>query len=124
MITFTKAQLASILATTVDFLVYLFLFKVLGVWYVIGSAMGTVSGGITHFLISRHWVFGAGEGKWSGQAARYVLVWAGNLVINTSVLYLLTQITGTNYAVANKIGIAIGVAVLYNYVLQKRFVFK
>jgi putative flippase GtrA len=124
MITFTKAQLASILATTVDFLIYLFLFKVLGVWYVIGSALGTVSGGATHFLISRHWVFRAGEGKWSAQAGRYLLVWAGNLVLNTSVLYLLTQCTGTNYAVANKIGIAIGVAVFYNYFLQKRFVFK
>ena len=124
MITFTKAQLASILATAVDFLVYFFLYRTLGIWYLLSSATGTICGGITHFLVSRHWVFRAGEGKWSNQAVRYVLVWAGNLVLNTSVLYLLTQWTGTAYATANKIGIAVAVAIFYNYVLQKRFVFK
>lgn len=120
--TFKKAQIASVLATAVDFLIMRFLVQAAGVWYVAASAIGTLFGGITHFLISRTWVFRAGEGRWSDQLGRYLLVWMGNLLLNTSVLYLLTHYAGINYQIA-KIGIAIGVAVFYNYVLQKRFVF-
>jgi putative flippase GtrA len=131
MITFTKAQVASLLATGVDFLVTLLLVRLVkalftmqteDTWYV-SSAIGNICGGITYFLIGRHWVFRASAGKWSTQAGRYLLVWIGNLALNVSVLFLLIHYTGMNTLVA-KIGTAIGVAVFYNYVLQKRFVFK
>ena len=122
--TFKKAQVASVLATAVDFLVMRFIVQEVGLSYVVpASATGTVCGGIVYFLLSRNWVFRAGEKNWSTQAGRFLLVWAGNLLLNTSVLYLLTHYTTINYQIA-KIGIAIGVAVFYNYVLQKRFVFK
>jgi putative flippase GtrA len=130
MITFTRAQIASVLATGVDFLVTIFLVKILGGPHLLSSAAvtlcgatGTVCGGVTHFLISRTWVFRAQEQKWSRQLPKYMLVWIGNLLLNVSVLYLLTHYTGINYLLA-KIIIAIGIAVFYNYLLQKRFVFK
>lgn len=130
MITFTRAQIASVLATCVDFLLTIFLVQLIGGPHAASgtaltfcSATGIICGGVTHFLISRTWVFRAQEQKWSRQLPRYVLVWIGNLVLNVSVLYLLTHYTSINYLVA-KIVIAIGVAVFYNYVLQKRFVFK
>ena len=130
-VTFTKAQVASLLATGVDFLVTLLMVRLLAAlfilqtadtWY-ISSALGNICGGITYFLISRTWVFQAGDGKWTVQVARYVLVWVGNLALNVSVLYLLIHYTGMNQLAA-KIATAIGVAIFYNYVLQKRFVFK
>ncbi|HMH23863.1 MAG TPA: GtrA family protein [Puia sp.] len=131
MFTFTKAQIASLLATGVDFLVTLLLVRILkftsvmqtaDIWY-LSSAVGNVSGGITNFLLGRFWVFQAREGKWHFQAGKYILVWVGNLLLNVSVLFLLTHYTGMNYLLA-KIVVSIGVAVFYNYVLQKRFVFK
>ena len=122
-VTFTKAQLASIMATGVDFLVTFLLVQGAGLWVVAAGAAGTISGGITHFLVSRGWVFQAREGKWQGQVGRYLLVWLGNLLLNVSVFFLLTHYTGMNYLLA-KVIIAIGVAVFYNYVLQKRYVFK
>lgn len=121
--TFTKAQLASLIATLVDFLISLFLFRVAGIWYLAAGAAGTISGGITHFLISRNWVFQAGDKKWHMQAARYLPVWTGNLLLNSSVLFLLRNYAGMNFLLA-KIVTAVGIAVFYNYVLQKRFVFK
>jgi putative flippase GtrA len=123
MITFTKAQIASLLATGIDFLVTILLVQVLGVPYLAGSSTGTISGGVTHFMVSRNWVFNAQEKKWAAQLPRYILVWIGSLVLNVSGLYLLTHFTGLNYLLS-KIVIAIGVAVFYNYTLQKRFVFK
>lgn len=122
--TFKKAQIASVLATAVDFLVMRLIVQIAGLAFVVpASAIGTILGGVTHFLVSRTWVFRAGEGRWTVHLGRYLLVWAGNLILSVSVLFLLTRYTSINYLVA-KIGIAIGLAVFYNYVLQKRFVFK
>jgi putative flippase GtrA len=122
--TFKKAQIASVLATAVDFLVTRLVVQIAGLGFVVpASAIGTILGGVTHFLVSRTWVFRAGEGRWTVHLGRYLLVWTGNLILSTSVLYLLTHYTSINYLVA-KIGIAIGLAVFYNYVLQKRYVFK
>lgn len=123
MITFTKAQLISLLATGVDFGITWLLVALAGAPPVAGGATGTICGGVTHFMISRTWVFNAQEKKWTGQLNRYVLVWIGNLVLNVSGLWLLTRIIGLNYLIA-KIITATLVAVFYNYQLQKRFVFK
>jgi putative flippase GtrA len=123
MITFSKAQLISLLASCIDFGVSWLLVKELGAPYLAGGATGTILGGATHFLISRTWVFNAGEKKWTAQLSRYMLVWIGNFVLNVSGLYLLVHYAGMNFLIA-KIATAIGVAVLYNYTLQKRYVFK
>jgi putative flippase GtrA len=130
--TFTKAQVASLLASGVDFLVAFVLLK----WTdaprgapnadVIATfcgATGTLCGGVTHFLISRVWVFSAKEKRWTEQVNRYALVWIGNLILNGSALYLLVHYTKLDHMIA-KIITSILVAVCYNYILQKRFVFK
>jgi putative flippase GtrA len=131
MITFTKAQIASILATAVDFAVTFLLLHVVGRMVVGGmvfggvasGAIGTICGGITHFMVSRNWVFQAQEGKWAAQLNRYVLVWTGNLLLNISGLWLLIHYAGIKAMLA-KVIVAVTVAVCYNYILQKRFVFK
>ena len=123
MITFTKAQLAAILATGVDFAITFLLLHFAGAPIVASGATGTICGGVTNFLIGRNWVFNAQEQKWAAQLNRYVLVWIGNLVLNVSGLWLLTHYTGLKDMFA-KIITAITVAVCYNYPLQKRFVFK
>lgn len=123
MLTFTKAQLISLLATCIDFGMSFLLVKVMGAPYLAGSATGTITGGTTHFLLSRNWVFSAQEKKWTAQLSRYLLVWIGNLILNVSGLYLLVHFAGMNFMIA-KIVIATSIAVFYNYVLQKRFVFK
>ena len=123
MITFTKAQLISLLASLVDFGVTWILVQKFGAPAVAGGATGTLCGGVTHFMISRTWVFNAQEKKWAGQLNRYVLVWIGNLVLNVSGLWLLHDYMRINIWIA-KIITAVLVAVLYNYQLQKRFVFK
>jgi len=121
--TFTKAQVASLVASSVDFLVTWLLIRQLEAPPVAGSVTGTICGGVTHFLISRNWAFSAQEKKWTGQLTRYVLVWIGNLILNASGVWLLYHMAGWNVWPA-KIVTAIGIAVFYNYVLQKRYVFK
>ena len=121
--TFTKAQVASLIASGVDFSVSWLLFNRLQAPYLASGVTGTICGGVTHFLISRNWAFSAQEKKWTGQLTRYVLVWIGNLILNASGVWLLYHIAGWNVWPA-KIVTAVGIAVFYNYVLQKRYVFK
>ena len=134
MITFTKAQLASLLATGVDFLVTFVLLRWAGIPPVAATVAtsarvtfygvtGTLCGGFTYFMLGRTWVFNAQGKKWMAQVNRYVPVWIGNLVLNASGLYLLTRYTGIQPMWA-KVITATLVAVFYNYPLQKRFVFK
>lgn len=123
MITFTKAQIASIIATGVDFGITFLLLRYALVPVVACGAIGTICGGVTHFLISRNWVFRAQEGRWAAQLNRYVLVWIGNFLLNVSGLWMLTHYTALNGMLA-KVLTAVTVAVCYNYTLQKRFVFK
>jgi len=121
--TFTKAQIASILATAVDFGITSFLFRFTGVSIVVCGATGTFCGGVTHFLVSRNWVFNAQERAWAAQVNRYVVVWAGNFLLNVAGLWLFAHFIGIKDMFA-KVITAVMVAVCYNYPLQKRFVFK
>jgi putative flippase GtrA len=121
--TFTKAQVASLVASGVDFSVAWLMVDVLQAPHIPGGVTGTICGGVTHFLISRNWAFSAQEKKWTGQLSRYIPVWIGNLVLNALGLWLLNIVVGWPFWPA-KLVTSIGIAVFYNYVLQKRFVFK
>jgi putative flippase GtrA len=123
MFTFFKAQAASIMATAVDFLTTILLVKYFGCWYLIGSAIGTIAGGITHFSMGRHWVFSAADGKIHSQAIKYFLVWGVYLLLSTGFVFLITNYAGINYIIS-KIMVSVLLSVSYNYLMHKKFVFK
>lgn len=121
--TFVKAQAASATATLVDFAVTILLKEVFHWWYLVASILGTTSGGMVNFLMNRSWVFRAHDKKIHFQVAKYVMVWTGNLVLMSGGVFILTNYGGLSYVVS-KILVSVIVGVFYNYVLQKRFVFK
>ncbi|WP_299825664.1 GtrA family protein [uncultured Pontibacter sp.] len=123
MFTFLKAQTASLVASAVDFLVTILAVELLGLWYVAGTVVGTVSGGITHFSLGRNWVFKASDKTIPAQAVKYFLVWNGSLILNASGVYVITHYGGVNY-VYSKILTSLLVGIFYNYFIQKRYVFK
>jgi putative flippase GtrA len=126
MLTFLKAQLAAIAGSAVDFLIYALMVQLTGnspAMVSLATAEGAVSGGVINFLIARKWVFNEGQHTARVQAARYILVWAGSILLNSLGMYLVTYFTTLNYMVA-RILVSVLVGVVYNYFLQKRFVFK
>jgi putative flippase GtrA len=126
MLTFLKAQLAAITGSAVDFFVYALMVQLTGnspAMVSLATAEGAVSGGIINFLIARKWVFNEGQHKTRVQVARYILVWAGSILLNSLGMYLVTYFSTLNYMVA-RILVSVLVGVSYNYFLQKRFVFK
>jgi len=122
MVTFLKANIASLVASLSDFLITVLLVQWCGTKVVMAAAAGTITGGIINFLIGRHWVFEAGDEKAVRQLWKYALVWTGNLFLNTGGVYVLACQAGLHYTVS-KVVTSVLVAFLYNYPLQKNFVF-
>ena len=122
MVTFLKANIASLVASLSDFLITVLLVQWCGTKVVMAAAAGTITGGIINFLIGRHWVFEAGDEKAVRQLWKYALVWTGNLFLNTGGVYVLACQAGLHYTVS-KVVTSVLVAFLYNYPLQKKFVF-
>jgi putative flippase GtrA len=122
MITFLKANMASLVASGSDFLMTVLLVQWCKADVVVAAVAGTVTGGVINFLMGRHWVFKAGDDRAARQLVKYLLVWTGNLLLNTGGVYLLAVGAGFHY-VASKVVTSLLVAFLYNYPLQKNFVF-
>jgi len=120
---FWKVNIAAIIASLGDFL-FTFLLKYIGhLDAVLASILGTIFGGVINFIIGRVWVFKTSQTNFSEQGKRYFLIWLGNLLLNSSGVYLLIKIMGVQYLIAKMIT-AITVAIGYNYPLQKGYVFK
>ncbi len=76
-----------------------------------------------HFSLGRNWVFDSSDKTIPTQAFKYLLVWTGSLLLNASGVYIITHYFGVNY-IFSKVGISLMVGFFYNYIIQKRYVFK
>jgi putative flippase GtrA len=123
MITFAKAQLASLIASIVDYWCNIIAVEIFGIWYVWASAIGTMIGGVTNFSLGRNWVFRNKEKTRQVQLLRYTMVWTGYLVLTTFGVFLLTHYAHVNYIIS-KATVSLLMAISYNYPLQKKFVFR
>lgn len=121
--TFCKAQCSAMVATGCDFSLTILLARFCHMWYANATLLGAVFGGLVNCCINYRWVFHAFGMKKKYVALRYVVVWLGSIVLNTAGTYQFTEILGINF-VAVKAMVAVMVAVLWNYQMQKHFVFK
>jgi len=120
---FIKYNLIAILATLLDFTVFVILTKLLGVWYVVAAVTGAVSGGILAFWYNRKWVFKNTNEKINKQAIRYIIVWISSIFLNTFGIYLLVN-KGISGEIQAKISVSIIVGVFFNFLMNKYYVFK
>ena len=105
-----------------DYLVTFLLVQVFHSAVLIGSVLGTASGGVLNFAMGRNWVFGATSQGVKGQAIKYLLVWLGSFALNQAGFILLYKVLGVHYMIA-KVGVSVFIGISYNYLLQKTFVF-
>lgn len=123
MATFVKAQASSFIASIIDFLTTIVCKEFFSVWYVTASLIGTIVGGVTNFILGRAWVFKKRKEKTIPlQAIKYLLVWAGNVGLNTGGVFMVTHFIGLDYKIS-KVLVSFTVGITYNYFLQKKFVF-
>jgi len=122
MIRFIKAQASSLIGTSVDFVVTVSMVEVFGLGYVLSSVMGNVLGAITQFTLARNFVFEKTNRSLWSQGLKYVLVWTGYLVGSAILLGTFTDGLGLHFLIS-KIIVSMLMGIVYNYILQKNFVF-
>jgi putative flippase GtrA len=123
MATFVKAQASSFIASLIDFLTTIVCKEFFYLWYVVASLIGTIVGGIANFVLGRVWVFKKPKEKTVPvQALKYVLVWGGNVALNTGGVFVVTHFLKFDYKIS-KVVVSFVVGITYNYFLQKKFVF-
>lgn len=134
---FCKAQISALFASTVDFLTTIVLAKFCGVFYVYATFTGSVVGGVVNCFVNYGWAFHGNHVKIMHMALKYLMVWAGSLVLNTWGTYLLTEwLTGMTWVngllgryvsdvfILSKLVVACVVAFFWNYQLYRLFVYR
>lgn len=122
MFTYLKAQASSLVASAIDFGVTIIAVNLFGWWYLAASIIGTVTGGAVNFYVNRKWVFESESTAIKWQILKYILVWAGNLIIVTAGVFILTHFFNLNYVLA-KVFSSVLTGISYNYIMQKQFIF-
>ena len=121
--TFSRSQLAALVATLVDFGTLTLWVEMFHQFYAYGVAVGAAMGAVTNFMINRYWSFEAHDHPIAGQAVRYALVSTGSLVLNTFGVYLVTERFGLHYMLS-KLSIAVMIGIFYNYPMHRYFVYE
>lgn len=129
-IEFLKAQFTSVTATAVDFMLTAVLFQFAGANHVLGTFMGSVAGGVVNCALNYRWTFLGDRPSKKWVALKYGMVWVGSILFNTYGTAIGVKLfsgagrveLGTVMSV--KLVVAILVAVFWNFMMQKYFVFR
>ncbi|MDB4934216.1 MAG: CDP-diacylglycerol--glycerol-3-phosphate 3-phosphatidyltransferase [Labilithrix sp.] len=117
-----RHQAGSIVATIVDYTVMIALVSLLGTSPTVGTAAGAATGGTVNFILGRRWIFRSTGTHPAPQAGRYAMVSMGSLVLNTCGVHVLADIMHYPY-VAARFVVSFVVSLLWNFPLQRSFVF-
>ncbi len=120
--TLLKYNTSAVIATSVDYTLFIILSEIFQLWYLLSSVAGLVAGGITSFLLERSWAFEKSDGKISKQAVRYIITWVISILLNSAGLYALVEYAGIQY-IASKIIVSALVGIGFNFLMHKHFVF-
>ena len=123
MLTFGKAETSAIVASVVDFSLSFILVQAVGTWYAQASFFGALAGGIINCYVNYQWVFDKQEHRKPYIALKYFVVWSISILLNTSGTWFFTELSGVNFIIIKAI-VAITVAILWNYQMQRIFVFR
>lgn len=134
---FCKAQISSYCASLVDFLITIVLAKFASVFYLYATFLGAVSGGVINAVINYRWVFEAKGLKKRYVALKYLMVWSISILLNTWGTYGLTEWLKSmgwvhsllgyfvdDVFILSKLIVAVMVSVIWNYQMQRAFVYK
>lgn len=134
---FIRAQFSSQIASITDMAVTIVLTSFVNIYYVVGTFIGAVCGGIVNCVINYKWTFKADGVKKKHVVAKYILVWIGSILLNTLGTYLLTEfLDRSTWVIAHfscileyiyifaKLFVSLMVGFIWNYNLQRVFVYR
>jgi len=121
--TLARHQLGSLISGFVDFATMIALVHTFALGPATATACGAATGAVANFLLGQRMIFADATGSTAGQALRYALVSGTSLLLNASGEYVLTTGLRVQYVVARAF-VALAVSVLWNFPMQRHFVFR
>ena len=119
---FLKYNSVAIVATGIDFGIFMLLNEIFGLWYVLSTILSAIAGGIIAFILNRNWVFKSKHKQLNQQIIKYILVWGGSILLNTVGLYLLIENSNIN-EIISKIIVTVFIGVTYNFLMSRLYTF-
>ena len=129
-----RAQLSAQFATLADFILTYVCFQWLGIYYVMATSIGAITGGIVNCVINYKWAFATKDCQFKWVFFKYILVWIGSFLLNVGGVYLLVELLKHHtylwerasgfYLIIAKVIVAVIVSVGWNYILHRYFVFQ
>lgn len=126
---FVKAQVSALVASMTDYAVTA-LVSLIGGSVALAAFLGAVCGGVLNCAMNYRWAFAGTRQRRRDIALRYFLVWCGSVALNTWGTVLAAGALQGCFndaviaVVVARVGVSITVAVLWNFMLQKYYVFK
>lgn len=124
--TFIKAQFSAFAGGVVDYMTMIFFTELAGIHYTLSIAIGGLVGALVNFSINRFWTFKLKDqdrGSVNSQLLKFCIVLSGSILLKTSGTYILTETLGIDYRVSRLV-VDLIVSILFNYTLQKYWVFE
>ncbi len=118
---FIRFSISGGVATLVDISLLYILTEYIGIWYLISSIFSFITGSITHFTISRHWVFKNFKKTFWHQYKSFFAIHLGGLAINITGLYILVEYFDIYYILAKLLVVVLGVT--WTFFANKKFTF-
>lgn len=124
---FAKAQLSAFTGGLVDYAAMLICTELFKIHYTLSIAIGGILGAVINFTLNRFWTFTPTSGAFQiplrRQLLRFIPVVFGSILLKSSGTFLVTSFTKVDYKISRLI-VEILVSLGFNYLLQKRWVFK
>jgi putative flippase GtrA len=124
---FGKAQLSAFIGGIVDYLIMIFITEVFGIHYTISIGISGIIGAIVNFSLNRRWSFRSKNIDYkhshTNQISRFVIVVLNSIVLKSAGTYLFTTWLSIDYKIS-RIMTDIIVSLLFNYTLQRHWVFR
>ena len=124
---FAKAQVSAFIGGITDYMIMVFITEVFHVHYTISIAIGGIIGAIVNFSLNKGWTFISKETPYKHSARKqllkFVFVALNSILLKSSGTYFITTFLRLDYKIS-RIVVDLIVSLLFNYNLQKYWVFK
>jgi dolichol-phosphate mannosyltransferase len=121
---FIRFCIVGAICAVLNFSIYYSLTEWLGVWYVMSGAVAFIITAIINFIANKFWTFQNNKrGKEIlNQVGKFAIVMISGVIINSSILYFITEFFGIDYRLSWVV--ATGIVTFWNYVLNRFWTFR
>ena len=120
---FIRCQIVSLLATAIDFLTSVIIFRIIGCKDLTSTLIGGSIGALFSFILGRRWAFQSTQSRVRDQLVRFTIANVGNIGLNIWGVFITRHYFGIPFE-WSRIIVSIFVGVTYNYTVSRHFVFK